>query len=59
VLAYAVWPPYLRGGAWTMPLWARLAEYLPVLLLGLWEVTRCRLGLSFPPATKPTLCLRS
>ena len=33
VLAYTVWPGYLADGTWSMPVWARLAEYLPVALL--------------------------
>ena len=40
VLAYTVWPGYLAGGAWHVPLWARLLEYAPVLLFGLWELRR-------------------
>ena len=40
VFTYAVWPGYLSGGAWTMPTWARVAQYLPVLALVLWELRR-------------------
>jgi len=40
VLAYTAWPAYLAGGEWTIPLWARVAEYVPVLLLGVWQLRR-------------------
>ncbi|PIQ83147.1 MAG: hypothetical protein COV75_09035 [Candidatus Omnitrophica bacterium CG11_big_fil_rev_8_21_14_0_20_63_9] len=40
VLAYTVWPVHLLDGRWHLPLWARLAEYLPVLILGLWQWRR-------------------
>lgn len=43
VLAYTVWPAYLAGGPWTIPLWARLAEYAPVFGLGMWELRRLQL----------------
>ena len=42
VLAYTVWPGYLAGGPWAMPLWARLVEYVPVLFLGMWQIGRQR-----------------
>ena len=38
VLAYSVWPGYLAGGPWTVPLWVRLAEYLPVYLLAVFQL---------------------
>ncbi len=54
VLSYAAWPGYLAGISWEMPAWARVIEYTPVFLLGLWEVRRrWWLRSSFLPATKP------
>lgn len=53
VLAYTVWPGYLAGGPWTIPLWARLAEYAPVFGLGIWGLGRCVWRSSFLPVTKP------
>ncbi len=53
VLAYTVWPGYLSEGRWELPVWAHVLEYTPVVLLGLWEVWQCRLGLSSRLATKP------
>ena len=40
VLTYTSWPGYLAGGPWTIPTWARLAQYLPVAILALWELRR-------------------
>jgi hypothetical protein len=40
VLVYTKWPGYLADGRWAMPAWAYLTEYLPVVLLGLWEAAR-------------------
>lgn len=40
VLAYTIWPAYASTGVWSMPLWARLLEYLPVMILGIWEAKR-------------------
>jgi uncharacterized membrane protein len=40
VLVYTKWPGYLTDGRWAMPVWAYLAEYVPVVLLGLWDVAR-------------------
>ena len=40
VLSYAVWPGYLAGRPWAIPVWAHVLEYVPVVLLGLWEVRR-------------------
>jgi hypothetical protein len=59
VLAYTVWPGYLADGRWLIPVWARLLEYAPVAILGLWEVGRCASRSSFLPATKPSLFARS
>jgi len=42
ILAYTVWSGYLAGGQWTVPWWARVLEYGPVLVLGLWELRRLR-----------------
>lgn len=42
VFTYTVWPGYLSGGAWTMPTWARMAQYGPVVVLALWELRRLR-----------------
>jgi hypothetical protein len=53
VLAYAVWPGYLTEGIWHLPVWARVAEYAPVVLLGFWEIRRCAWRFSFLPVTKP------
>jgi len=53
VLAYTVWPAYLAGGPWTMPLWARLAEYVPVFGLGMWGLGRCVWRSLSLPGTKP------
>lgn len=55
VLAYAVWPGYLSEGRWEIPVWAHVAEYAPVLLLGGWELwkTRGEWASSFRLATKP------
>jgi hypothetical protein len=55
VLAYTVWPGYLSEGRWELPVWAHVVEYVPVVLLGGWELWRKRseLGLSFRLATKP------
>ena len=54
VLAYMVWPGRLVTGVWGIPVWAHILEYAPVAVLGLWEVWRCRLGLSSRLAMKPT-----
>ena len=59
VLAYTVWPGYLDGGPWRVPLWARALEYGPVALLGLWSVRRWWSLLSFPLATKLPLSAKS
>lgn len=40
VLAYTVWPGRLATGAWAMPVWAHIVEYLPVFLLLLWPLAR-------------------
>ncbi len=40
VLAYTVWPGRLADGRWELPLWAHVAEYAPVVLLGIWELRR-------------------
>lgn len=40
VLAYTIWPNFASTGVWAMPLSARLFEYGPVMILGLWEVRR-------------------
>lgn len=40
VLAYTVWPGYLAQGRWQMPVWARALEYVPVVVLGLWSLSR-------------------
>jgi hypothetical protein len=53
VLSYAVWPGRLASGVWEIPVWAHVLEYVPVGVLGLWEVWRCRLGLSSQLAMKP------
>ncbi|MBI3321324.1 MAG: hypothetical protein HYZ91_03545 [Candidatus Omnitrophica bacterium] len=53
VLSYTVWPGYLTAGRWAMPAWARVAEYAPVMLLGLWETRRCAWRSFFLPETKP------
>ena len=59
VLSYTVWPLFLAGGPWVVPVWARLIEYLPVVVCGLWGVGRCVWGSSFLPATKLPLSVRS
>jgi hypothetical protein len=59
VLAYTVWPGYLAGGPWTVPLWARLAEYVPVFGLGMWGLGRCVRRSLFLPGTKPQGCATS
>ncbi|HBH97106.1 MAG TPA: hypothetical protein DDX89_04855 [Candidatus Omnitrophica bacterium] len=58
-LAYAVWPGYLLEGRWELPVWASVVEYVPVAVLGLWEVSRCRWGLSSRLVTKPTYSVAS
>ncbi len=40
VLSYTVWPGYLAGRPWAMPVWAHVLEYVPVLLFGLWELSQ-------------------
>ena len=52
-LSYTVWPGRLATGVWEIPTWAHILEYAPVGILGLWEVWRCRWGLSSRPAMKP------
>lgn len=59
VLAYAVWPGYLRTGMWALPLWARTVEYAPVMVLGVLEAQRWLWHSSFLPATNPPLSARS
>ena len=53
VLSYTVWPGRLATGVWKIPLWAHVLEYMPVAVLGVWEVWRCRWGLSSRLAMKP------
>lgn len=52
-LSYVVWPGRLATGAWVIPMWAHVLEYMPVAILGIWEVWRCRWGLSSRLAMKP------
>ena len=59
VLCYTVWPKYLAVRAWELPVWARLLEYGPVLIFGMWEVRRCGWRSSFRPVTKPSLLAKS
>jgi len=40
VLAYTVWPGRLTDGRWVIPLWAHVLEYVPVMVLVLWECWR-------------------
>lgn len=51
-LMYTVWPGYLAGGRWTIPLAVHILEYVPVFVLLLWRVWPCRWRLSFRPAMK-------
>jgi hypothetical protein len=53
VLSYTVWPGRLATGTWEIPVWAHVLEYMPVAVLGVWEVWRCRWGLSSRLAMKP------
>ena len=53
VLAYTVWPGRLTTGAWAMPVWAHVVEYVPVFLLGWWGMVRWWSRSSFRLATKP------
>jgi hypothetical protein len=55
VLSYTVWLGRLATGAWALPMWARVLEYAPVLLLALWEVGRCVWRSSSLRETKPVL----
>ena len=48
VFAYAMWPGRLATGAWHLPLWARVAEYAPVALLGMMELRKIGTGSLFP-----------
>jgi len=59
LLAYTVWPTYLAEGTWRVPLWARLLEYVPVGVLGMWELCRWQWTSSFRLATKPQVSLKS
>ncbi len=59
VLAYTVWPGYLAGGAWAMPVWAHVGEYAAVAVVGLWSLRRWWWRSSFRLATKPSLSVRS
>jgi len=59
VLAYAVWPGYLSGGAWVVPVWARVGEYVVVAVVALWSVRRWWWELFFRLATKRPLLAKS
>ncbi len=59
VLAYTMWPGYLADGSWTMPLWARVLEYAPVVMLGCWGMRRWMWGSSFRLAMKPARLAKS
>ncbi len=59
VLAYTVWPGRLADGHWAIPLWAHGLEYAPVVLLGMWELHRCKWDSSFRFATKRLLSAKS
>ena len=37
VLAYSVWPGYLAGGTWRLPVWAHITEYGVVAVVALWS----------------------
>lgn len=39
-LSYTVWPGRLATGTWEIPIWAHVLEYMPVAILGVWEVWR-------------------
>ena len=38
VLAYTMWPGRLTAGMWELPWWARVAEYAPVAVLGVFPL---------------------
>lgn len=59
VLSYTVWPGRLATGVWEIPVWARVLEYAPVGILGLWGVWRCRWGLSHHLAVPPAAGLHN
>jgi len=59
LLAYTVWPQYATDGIWRVPMWARSLEYAPVVILGLWELKRCKWASLFRLGTKPQVCLKS
>lgn len=52
VLAYTVWPGYLAGGSWHLPLWAHATEYACVFVAAMMSMRSWLSRLSFLPATK-------
>jgi len=59
VLAYTVWPGYLAGNTWAIPLWAHLLEYVVVVVVGLWSLRAWWSPFFFRLATKPQLLAKS